>query len=91
MTTTGTVTAIQVVQDGSTDFAKITLVESSSGQSEQFVLWGAPVGTPTPFSVWIARSHAVSLVRDALVNKLAVTVLHDDTSALIKRVTLQSA
>ena len=91
MTSTGTVTDIKLTLNGSLDLVQVTLLDSHSGQTEVFVLWGATVGTLTPFSEWIARSLAMSIVRDALVNKLTVTIYHDDTSSLIQQLHLQAA
>src|SRR5215813_10926925 len=70
ISTTGIVTDIKVRQDGAADLAFVTLLDSQSGLSEQFIIWAADIGHPTPFSVWIARSLVVSLLRTALVNKL---------------------
>jgi hypothetical protein len=89
--TTGTVTDIKVRQDGAADLAFVTLLDSQSGQSEQFIIWVADIGHPTPFSVWIARSLVVQLLTKALVNKLKVVVTHDDTSSIIRWVDLLAA
>jgi hypothetical protein len=91
ITTTGTVTNIKVRQDGLADMAFVTLLDSQFGQSEQFIVWVGDIGYPTPFSVWIARSLVISLLRTALVNKLKVVVTHDDSSAVIRSVNLLAA
>jgi hypothetical protein len=82
--TTGTVTNIKVRQDGLSDACWVTLLDSQTKQSELFVVWNGNIGQPTPFSVWIARSLVVSLLKEALLNKLSVNVTHDDDSALIR-------
>jgi hypothetical protein len=91
MTSTGTVINLKVWQDGSIDFAFFYLKDSVSGESELFTLWAGDVGTPTPFSVWIERSMVVSMLRDALVNKLQVTVAHGTSSGIVQYVQLLAA
>jgi hypothetical protein len=89
-TTIGTVRELKVEQDGVLDQAMVTLIDSTTNTPEIFFLWIGDVGLPTPFSVWIARSLAVSLLKSALVNKLRVSINHDDTSALVQSVDLLS-
>lgn len=89
--TKGTVTDIKVRQDGAADLAFVTLLDSQTNLPELFIIWVADIGKPTPFSVWIARSLVISLLREALVNKLNVVVTHDDNSSIIRWVDLLSA
>jgi hypothetical protein len=91
MTSTGTVIELKIWQDGTIDLAFVTLKDSVSGQSEQFTLWASDTGTPTPFSVWIERSMVVSMLRDALVNKLQVSVTHGTSSGILQYVQLLAA
>jgi hypothetical protein len=91
MTSAGTVIDLKIFIDGSVDAAFVTLKDSLSGQSEQFTLWSGDVGTPTPFSVWIERSMVVSMLRDALVNNLQVSVTHSASSAIVQYVHLLAA
>jgi hypothetical protein len=87
-TTKGTVRNLKIRQDGVVDTAFFELMDSQTNLPEMFLLWDAEVGQPTPFSVWIARSLVVSLLRDALVNKLKVTVQHDDAGSVVQFVNL---
>jgi hypothetical protein len=84
----GLVTELKVEQDGALDQATTTLLDSKTNTPEIFFLWIGDVGAPTPFSVWIARSLVVSLLKAALVNKLKVSITHDDSSALAQSVDL---
>jgi hypothetical protein len=86
--TVGVVTELKVEQDGILDQAMTTVLDSKTNMPEIFFLWIGDVGVPTPFSVWIARSLVVSLLKTALVNKLKVSIVHDDTSALVQSVDL---
>lgn len=88
--TSGKVTDLKVRQDGAADLAFVTLLEGN-GQSEQFIVWAADIGHPTPFSVWIARSLVVSILKDALLNNKTVVLTHDDTSSIIRWVDLLPA
>jgi hypothetical protein len=90
-TNIGTVTDIKVRQDGIVDLGFVTLLDSTTNVSELFILWVGDIGQPTPFSVWIARSLVVSLLKDALVNKLSVSVTHEDSSSIIQWVDLLAA
>jgi hypothetical protein len=90
-TSTGTVTDLKVRLDGVIDLAMVTLLDSETQVPEQFVLWFGRIGKFTPFSVWIARSLVVSMLKDALVNKLSVSLTHEDTSSLIDFVELLGA
>ncbi len=89
--TRGSVTDIKVRQDGAADLAFVTLLEDATGTAEQFIIWVADIGTITPFSVWIARSLVVSLLKQAMASKLPVVLTHDDTSSIIRWVDLLSA
>ena len=52
-----------------------------------FILWSESVAVFTPPAQWIARTSALSLLRDALINKLTVTITTPTaTSALIEEV-----
>lgn len=86
--TIGTVRNLKIRQDGVRDTAFFELTDNQTNLGETFMLWDAEVGQPTPFSVWIARSLVVSLLKDALVNKLKVTVIHDDASSTAQFVNL---
>jgi hypothetical protein len=89
--TTGTVTDIKVNIAGTADIAFVTLLESTTGQTEQFIIWVGDIGQPTPFSVWIARSLVLSMLKDALVNKLTVVLSHGNSSSIILWVDLLAA
>jgi hypothetical protein len=89
--TRGTVTDIKVRQDGAADLGFVTILDSQTNQPEQFIMWVGDIGQPTPFSVWIARSLIVSLLKEALVNKLTVSLTHDDSSSIIRWVDLLAA
>jgi hypothetical protein len=91
MITTGTVVSMQIEQDGNFYMGKFTLLETGSATQESFTLWFESPGTLTPFPLWVARSMVVSMLKDALMNKLTVGVIHDDTSAVVSSVILQTA
>jgi hypothetical protein len=90
-TNTGTVTDLKVRQDGLIDLATVTILDNADNVSELFILWAGDVGQPTPFSVWIERSMVISMLKDALVNKLNVSLTHEDTSTLIQYIDLLAA
>jgi hypothetical protein len=90
-TTVGTVTELKVRQDGVIDLGIVTLLDSATNVTEYFILWVGDIGQPTPFSVWIARSLVVSLLKDALVNTLNVSVTCEDGSSIIQFVDLLAA
>jgi hypothetical protein len=90
MTSTGTVTQLKVWMDGSRDIGFVTLKDSVSGLTEQFVLWGADPPARS-FLGGVERSMVTSKLRDALVNKLPVTVAHDGTSGIVQYVQLQTS
>lgn len=92
ITTTGTVTDITVEHEVSSGFGKFTLIEASTNRNESFSLWSySPGDPPLPFTQWITQSLMVSLLKEALINKLPVGVLHDVTSATVVAVTLNAA
>jgi hypothetical protein len=72
------------------DLAFVTILDSVSGQPELFILWAGFIGQPTPFSVWIARSLVVGLLREGLAHQLNVIVTHDVNSAIVLWVDLLS-
>jgi hypothetical protein len=86
----GTIRELKVEQDGILNQATLTLLDSKTNTPELFTLWFEDVGVPTPFSVWIARSLVVSMLKDALVNKLNVSLTHDDASSVVQSVDLLS-
>jgi hypothetical protein len=92
-TVTGTVASILILPSsggtpGST-FAKVNIVPQGMTKPETFVLWSESVAVFTPPARWIARSAALSLLRDARLQKLPVTVTTPTaTSALIEQVSV---
>jgi len=90
-TVTGTVASINVLPNSggtpASTWAKVNLLPQGSTTQETFVLWSESVAVFTPPAQWIARTSALSLLRDALLNKLTVTVTTPTaTSALIEQV-----
>jgi hypothetical protein len=93
ITTTGTITQIKIWQDNlNWAFIEMLTVSPVTHEpiTEQFILWQFD-DTLQPFSAWIARSLQVALARDALINKLPVSIQHDDASAIVLQMTLSSA
>jgi hypothetical protein len=84
--TIGTVIDIQVNQATQGDqftWAGFTLKDNSN-QIEYFMLWqgtayGSPPGTAQD---WMIRSMSLSLLREALAQKLTVSIFHEDTSSI---------
>ena len=89
-TVTGTVTSIQVVPDnGLVPVTTYACVAVGGQTGETLILWMEPVTVFTPPGQWIARSSALSLLRDLLINDLTVTITTTSaTSANIETVTL---
>jgi len=90
-TVTGTVASINVLPNSggtpASTWAKVNVLPQGSTTQETFVLWSESVAVFTPPAQWIARTSALSLLRDALLNKLTVTVTTPTaTSALIEQV-----
>ena len=64
--------------------AYVTLTGSSPFiRGPTFTLWETPVGECVPPSISIARSLNVSLLREALVHKLDVIIIHTDPVIVI--------
>ena len=78
---TGNVTCVSVVDD-----AGFTQLVDTAGETETFILWFAPPEV-SAFER-IMHSMWVSLLREALVNGLRVTVAHPDGNARITNVQL---
>jgi hypothetical protein len=78
---TGTVTCIRVFDD-----AGFTQLVDAAGQTETFILWFAP----PEISAFERIMHTtwVSLLREALVNGLPVTVIHPDGNGRLSTVQL---
>jgi hypothetical protein len=90
-TITGTVASIDVLPNSggtpASTWAKVNVIPKGLTKPEIFVLWSESVAVFTPPAQWIARTSALSLLRDALINKLTVTVTTPTaTSAVIERV-----
>ena len=90
-TVTGTVASIIVIPNsGGTPVATsacVNVLPQGSTNPELFILWSESVAVFTPPAQWIARTSALSLLRDALINKLTVTITTPTaTSALIEEV-----
>jgi hypothetical protein len=83
--TTGTVNWVKV--SGASDLATFQI--ATAGTTETFLLWwlGSSPDPPTTTQrlLWTTE---LSLLRDALTNKLTVTITHDDTSGKIVNVQL---
>jgi hypothetical protein len=92
--TTGQVVSLKVqqspVSSDTIDFASVTL-RTVDGGIEYFLIWQTSPYDRVPFSNWIARSLNVSLLREALVNKLQVSILHGDTSSFVENVEVEEA
>jgi hypothetical protein len=88
--TTGNVSFIKIQQVPDPPDINIAFFGVAQGAAtpETFVLWDARTTDETDFSTWIARSLNLSLLRAALVNKLQVSIYHDDTSSLVTMVEL---
>ena len=83
---TGTISKIKVLQGDDTPIVLITFIDGTTLQSEQFVLW--TIGDTN----WIGRSLNLSLLRDALINKLQVNLtLPANSSGIILSVELLAA
>jgi hypothetical protein len=78
---TGTVTCVRVFDD-----AGFTQLIDTAGEKETFILWFAP----PEISAFERVMHSmwVSLLREALVNGLPVTVVHPDGNARVTTVQL---
>jgi len=78
---TGTVTCLQILDD-----AGFTQIIDAAGEKEAFILWFGP----PEISAFerIMHSMWISLLREALVNSLPVTVIHPDGNARITAVQL---
>jgi hypothetical protein len=81
-TMTGTVSCVQLFDDGG--FTQI--VDPTTQEKEVFILWFAPPEV-SAFER-ILHSMWVSLLREALVNGLTVTITHADAQAQIENVQL---
>lgn len=77
-TVTGTLAQISVVPDSGGSpvgtWAKVVVNDQVTKKQETFILWSESVNQFTPPSQWIARISSLSLLRDAFVNKLPVTI-----------------
>ena len=92
-TVTGTVASISVMPDTGVSpaftNAKVVVVPQGSTTPETFQLWYEEATIFTPPAQWIARTSALSLLRDALLNKLTVTIItSSDTSPNIASVSV---
>jgi hypothetical protein len=90
--TTGTLTYIKVNKQAGEgeDFCFFGLTPTGAKQAEVFILWWALAsGVPTPTAAdWVLRNATLLLLRDALLNKMPVTVSTDDVSAIVATVQL---
>jgi hypothetical protein len=93
---TGTVTSIKVIQAPILTLVQhmaVIVLKEANGQTETFFLWLdsglAPVITPAVN--WLERNVNLSLLREALVNNLQVTVFTDPSSGNINAVQLLGA
>ncbi len=92
-TVTGTVASINVESNSGgspvSTWACVAVVPQGTTTQETFILWAEAVTVFTPPGQWIARSSALSLLRDALINKLTVTITTPSpTSSLIETVSV---
>jgi hypothetical protein len=85
---TGRIIEITVAQ-AEDSFAKIVVVDDDTGSPEHFLVFSSDNTLP-PFANWIAHSFTMSLARDALINKLKVSVLTADSSSVILQLSLLS-
>jgi hypothetical protein len=90
---TGTVVQIQMHPDPGGllgIFAKVVVTDQATQKQEPFILWAQSVNQFTPPSQWITRVSTLSVLRDAYVNKLPVTITTTGatvaTSAIISEV-----
>lgn len=82
----GTVSSIKVFQNQTAPVAWIMFLANGATQPEMFFLWDVPDAN------WVSRSLNLSLLRDALVNKLPINLtIPNSTSSLINSVELLSA
>ena len=92
--TTGTVTYIKVnnaVEQGQ-DLGAFGFLEPGETNAEMvFVWWSVEVGTPATAADWILRNAQIALLRDALVNKLAITVTRDPSTGFVQTLQLGAA
>jgi hypothetical protein len=85
--TMGTVREIKIRQDETLMLGYIHLLDTK-GQTELFILWEEFSDALPPFATWVERSLNVSLLREALANKLKVGIWHGETSANVSGVSL---
>ena len=86
---TGTVNCLQVANDS----AFTTIRDSTTGDTETFILWFAPgtgSGIPQELTSFTRILHStwVSQLRVAHANNLSVTIIHPDESAEITSIRL---
>jgi hypothetical protein len=81
---TGNVTCVRVIDDGG-----FTQLVDAAGEKETFILWFPPA-TPSEVSAFerIMHSMWISLLREAHVNGLPVTIIHPDNDAIVSQVQL---
>jgi hypothetical protein len=91
-TTTGKISYIKVNKqaDEGEDFCFFGLTPTGTAQAELFILWwalasGVPAATAAD---WVLRNATMWMLRDALLNNLAVTVSTDDVNAIVATVQL---
>lgn len=90
--TTGTLSYIKVNKQAAEgeDFCFFGLTPAGGTRAELFILWWAlSSGQPSPTAAdWVVRNATMWMLRDALLNKLPVTVTTDDVSAIVTVVQL---
>jgi hypothetical protein len=90
---TGTVVSIKVIQAPILTLVQhmaVVVLKDANGQVETFFLWLDHGLQPviTPAVNWLERNINLALLREALLNKLQVTVFSDPSSGNINAVEL---
>jgi hypothetical protein len=92
--TTGTINWVKVNKEATAgaDFGLFSLQPDGGGSEELFFIWFSLADrTPPTATDWIARNMHVAMLRDALVQKLKVTVFHEDASNFYRSLELEAA
>jgi hypothetical protein len=85
--TTGTISFLKVNKEAAAgaDFGLFGVRPPSSTDDVLFFIWFTLADRePAPVTAWIARNMHVAMLRDALAQKLTVTVSHDPTSSFYR-------
>ena len=88
---TGLVSYLKVnnTADTGSDFALVGFVENGQTNAEIVFVWFTPADRESPTAAeWILRNAQLAMLRDAVINKLAVILYTDDNTGFIRSVQL---